>query len=203
MCEAFWIMISAIASAAMAVATFITICITIRQNRNAVRARLIFSIVRKQHYVCLKVANVGNSVATDVRIRFSQNFKNIFLTNSIKENYTLLERMSLSIDAHDAKFYYIVPAFCTEGASYESSKGEKYNQELVNEWHNQYDDVEFQILGSYCSCSKKYKFQERISIHAFLNVAAVDENEIVELFRKQNTILKDVKVLLQKQFKEK
>lgn len=203
MCEAFWIMISAIASAAMAVATFITICITIRQNRNAVRARLIFSIVRKQHYVCLKVANVGNSVATDVRIRFSQNFKNIFLTNAMKENYTLLERMSLSIDAHDAKFYYIVPAFCTEGASYESSKGEKYNQELVNEWHNQYDDVEFQILGSYCSCSKKYKFQERISIHAFLNVAAVDENEIVELFRKQNTILKDVKVLLQKQFKEK
>lgn len=203
MCEAFWIMISAIASAAMAIATFITICITIRQNRNAVRARLIFSIVRKQHYVCLKVANVGNSVATDVRIRFSQNFKNILLTNSMKENYTLLERMSLSIDAHDAKFYYIVPACCTEGASYESSKGEKYNQELVNEWHNQYDDVEFQILGSYCSCSKKYKFQERISIHAFLNVAAVDENEIVELFRKQNTILKDVKVLLQKQFKEK
>lgn len=198
-----WTMISAIATAAMAIATFITICITIRQNRNAVRARLIFSIVRKQHYVCLKVANVGNSVATDVRIRFSQNFKNIFLTNSMKENYTLLERMSLSIDAHDAKFYYIVPAFCTEGASYESSKGEKYNQELVNEWHNQYDDVEFQILGSYCSCSKKYKFQERISIHAFLNVAAVDENEIVELFRKQNTILKDVKVLLQKQFKEK
>lgn len=198
-----WTMISAIATAAMAIATFITICITIRQNRNAVRARLIFSIVRKQHYVCLKVANVGNSVATDVRIRFSQNFKNIFLTNSMKENYTLLERMSLSIDAHDAKFYYIVPAFCTEGASYESSKGEKYDQEQVNEWHNQYDDVEFQILGSYCSCSKKYKFQERISIHAFLNVVAVDENEIVELFRKQNTILKDVKVLLQKQFKEK
>lgn len=198
-----WTMISAIATAAMAIATFVTICITIRQNRNAVRARLIFSIVRKQHYVCLKVANVGNSVATDVRIRFSQNFKNILLTNSMKENYTLLERMSLSIDAHDAKFYYIVPAFCTEGASYESSKGEKYNQELVNEWHDQYDDVEFQILGSYCSCSKKYKFQERISIHAFLNVAAVDENEIVELFRKQNTILKDVKVLLQKQFKEK
>jgi hypothetical protein len=187
----------------MAIATFITIAITLKQNREAVRARLLFSIVRKQHYVCLKVANVGNSVATDVHIRFSQNFKNILLTNSMKENYTLLERMSLSIDAHDAKFYYIVPACCTEGASYESSKGEKYNQELVNEWHNQYDDVEFQILGSYCSCSKKYKFQERISIHAFLNVAAVDENEIVELFRKQNTILKDVKVLLQKQFKEK
>lgn len=203
MCESFWIMISAIASALMAIATFITIAITLKQNREAVRARLLFSIVRKQHYVCLKVANVGNSVATDVRIRFSQNFKNIFLTNSMKENYTLLERMSLSIDAHDAKFYYIVPAFCTEGASYESSKGEKYDQEQVNEWHNQYDDVEFQILGSYCSCSKKYKFQERISIHAFLNVAAVDENEIVELFRKQNTILKDVKVLLQKQFKEK
>lgn len=50
---------------------------------------------------------------------------------------------------------------------------------------------------------RKVKSQERISIHAFLNVAAVDDNEIVELFRKQNIILKDVKVLLQKQFKEK
>ena len=58
MCESFWIMLSAIASALMAIATFITIAITLKQNREAVRARLLFSIVRKDDAVYLKIANV-------------------------------------------------------------------------------------------------------------------------------------------------
>ena len=69
MSATFWITtISSIATALMAIGTFITIVITIKRNREALRARLIFAIVRKDDYVCLKVANVGNSVATNIHL---------------------------------------------------------------------------------------------------------------------------------------
>ena len=59
----FWTMISAIATAVMALATFITIVITLWQIKENQRARLIFSIVRKDDYVCLKIENIGNSIS--------------------------------------------------------------------------------------------------------------------------------------------
>ena len=74
-----WTMISAIATAAMAIATFVTIIISLWQNKESQRARLIFSIVRKDDYVCLKVENIGNTIASDIHMSFSQNFKEMLI----------------------------------------------------------------------------------------------------------------------------
>ena len=78
--ETIWVIISAIATALMAVVTGVTLIVTMKQHRDAMRARLLFSIVRKEDYVMLKVANVGNFIATDVHIHFSQNFHDMLLT---------------------------------------------------------------------------------------------------------------------------
>lgn len=54
MCETFWIMISAIATALMAIATFITIAISLQQNREFIRASLFFLLCVKMTLCILK-----------------------------------------------------------------------------------------------------------------------------------------------------
>ena len=46
------------------------------------------------------------------------------------------------------------------------------------------------MSGSYCG---KYKFRERMSIYAFLNVGAVEINEVASVLRGQNEILRGIK----------
>ena len=195
MSATFWITtISSIATALMAIGTFITIVITIKQNREALRARLIFAIVRKDDYVCLKVANVGNSVATNIQIRFSQNLKDMLMVDTLKERFQLLERTPLSIDAHDAKYYCIVPICDKNAANYCLGNNDRVNSQSVCDWHEQYKTVEFMVYGKYCGC---YTFQEKLSIVSFLNVGAVETNEIAEVLRQQNEILRKLNKLLQ------
>lgn len=194
MCEIFWIMISAIASALMAIATFVTIAITLKQNREAVRARLLFSIVRKDDAVHLKIANVGNSVATDIQIQFSEEFKSMLISNELRDRYELLEQTLISIGAKDAKFYTIIPIFDDKERYYFYGGKEKYIQKDINEWHRRYDKVEFELKGTY---NKRYKFKERMSIYGFLNVGAVEINEVASVLRRQNDLLMDIKKSMQ------
>ena len=194
MCESFWIMLSAIASALMAIATFITIAITLKQNREAVRARLLFSIVRKEDDVYLKIANVGSSVARDIRIRFSQNFKDMLIVNSLKERYDSLEKISFSIDAKDAKYYIIIPSMDRETGRWFVYDKEKVSQNEINEWHKKYDKVEFSIEGTY---NDRYDIKERMSIYGFLNVGAVEINEVASVLRIQNDLLRKIEKSLQ------
>ena len=194
MCESFWIMLSAIASALMAIATFITIAITLKQNREAVRARLLFSIVRKEDDVYLKITNVGNSVARDIRIRFSQNFKDMLIVNSLRERYDSLEKTSFSIDAKDAKYYIIIPSMDRETGRWFVYDKEKVSQNEINEWHKKYDKVEFLIEGIY---NDRYDINERMSIYGFLNVGAVEINEVASALRIQNDLLRKIEKSLQ------
>ena len=194
MCESFWIMLSAIASALMAIATFITIAITLKQNREAVRARLLFSIVRKEDDVYLKITNVGNSVARDIRIRFSQNFKDMLIVNSLRERYDSLEKTSFSIDAKDAKYYIIIPSMDRETGRWFVYDKEKVSQNEINEWHKKYDKVEFLIEGAY---NDRYDINERMCIYGFLNVGAVEINEVASALRIQNDLLRKIENSLQ------
>lgn len=195
MCESFWIMISAIASALMAIATFITIVITLKQNTDAVRARLLFSIVRKDDNVYLKVANVGNSVATDIHMHFSKVFKKMLIAKTFKERFELIERTSISIDAKDSKFYMIIPAIDKDrGRDYIFGGNEHFTQTDVNKWHEQYDKVEFVVRGTY---NGRYKFEEHMSIYGFLNIGAVEINEVASVLRIQNDVLRKIEKSLQ------
>ena len=195
MCETFWIMISAIATMLMAIATFITIAITLKQNREAIRARLLFSIVRKDDAVFLKIANVGNSVATDIHIHFSQNFKEILLADGIKEKFESLEQISFSIDAKDAKYYKIIPTMDEDdGGFYTYGGKERFTQKDINEWHKKFDKIEFVVSGTY---NGTYQFNERMSIYGFLNVGAVEINEVASVLRRQNELLKKIESSLQ------
>lgn len=181
-------MISAIATAVMALATFVTIIITLWQIKENQRARLIFSIVWKDDYVCLKVENIGNSIATDIRIRFSENFKEMLISNRYRENFTLIEETSLSIAAHDKKYYHIVP-IAGINAVYNLGDEKLVYKKDIDEWHEKFAKIKFKISGKYCSC---YKFAETMSIHAFLNVGTVDVDELVEQLKKQNEQLKHI-----------
>lgn len=195
MCETFWIMISAIATALMAIATFITIAITLKQNKEAIRARLLFSIVRKDDAVFLKIANVGNSVATDIHIHFSQNFKEMLLADGLKEKFESLEQISFSIDAKEAKYYKIIPTMDEgDGGFYTYGGKERFTQKDINEWHKNFDEVEFVVSGSY---NGTYQFNERMSIYGFLNVGAVEINEVASALRRQNELLKKIESSLQ------
>ncbi len=195
MCETFWIMISAIATALMAIATFITIAITLKQNREAIRARLLFSILRKDDAVFLKIANVGNSVATDIHIHFSRNFKEMLLADGLREKFESLEQISFSIDAKDAKYYKIIPTMDEDGGGfYTYGEKERFTQKDINEWHKRNDKIEFVVSGTYNGI---YQFNERMSIYAFLNVGAVEINEVASVLRRQNELLKKIESALQ------
>lgn len=184
----FWTMISAIATAVMALATFITIVITLWQIKENQRARLIFSIVRKDDYVCLKIENIGNSMARDISIRFSQNFRDMLISNRYRENFTSLEETSLSIAARDKKYYHIVPVKGIN-AIYNLGDEKLVCKKEIDEWHEKFAKVKFKVSGKYSSC---YKFAETMSIHAFLNVGTVDVDELVEQLKKQNEQLKHI-----------
>lgn len=189
--ESFWIMISALATAAMAIATFATFVMMKKQHKEAVRARLIFSIVRKDSDVYLKIANIGNSVATDIHIKFSQNFKDMLLADAQREKYASLEQTSFSIDAQEAKYYSIIPVEDSEAGGYfKFGEKERFTQTQVNEWHKMNDKVVFEISGTYY---KNQKFHEQMSIYAFLNVGAVEINEVASVMRRQNEIFKGIK----------
>lgn len=195
MCETIWIMISAIATMLMAIATFITIAITLKQNREAIRARLLFSIVRKDDAVFLKIANVGNSVATDIHIHFSRNFKEMLLADGLKEKFESLEQISFSIDAKDAKYYKIIPTMDEDGGGfYTYGEKERFTQKDINEWHKRNDKIEFVVSGTYNGI---YQFNERMSIYGFLNVGAVEINEVASVLRRQNELLKKIESSLQ------
>lgn len=189
----FWTMISAIATAVMALATFITIVITLWQIKENQRARLIFSIVRKDDYVCLKIENIGNSMARDISIRFSQNFRDMLISDRYRENFTSLEETSLSIAARDKKYYHIVPVKGIN-AIYNLGDEKLVCKKEIDEWHEKFAKVKFNVSGKYCSC---YKFAETMSIHAFLNVATVDVDELVEQLKKQNDQLRQINSSLQ------
>jgi len=188
-------MISAIATALMAIATFITIAITLKQNREAIRARLLFSILRKDDAVFLKIANVGNSVATDIHIHFSRNFKEMLLADGLREKFESLEQISFSIDAKDAKYYKIIPTMDEDGGGfYTYGEKERFTQKDINEWHKRNDKIEFVVSGTYNGI---YQFNERMSIYAFLNVGAVEINEVASVLRRQNELLKKIESALQ------
>lgn len=187
----FWIMISAIATALMAIATFITIAITLRQNSENLRARILFSIVRKDDDVYLKIANVGNSVATDIHIQFSKSFKDMLLAHGLREKFESLECMPFSIDAKDSKYYKIIPAMAERTSGYYTYGDEEhFTQSDINEWHQQNDKVEFEVRGTYNGC---YQFKEPMSIYSFLNVGAVEVNEVASVLRRQNELLKEIR----------
>lgn len=181
-----WTMVSAIATATMAIATFVTIIISLWQNKESQRARLIFSIVRKDDYVCLKVENIGNTIASDIHMSFSQNFKEMLICDRYRENYTLLEETSLSIAAHDKKYYHIVPV-AGVNAMYDLGDKKLVGPKDIDEWHKRYAKVKFRVSGKYCS---RYKIAESMSIHAFLNVGAVDVDELLLQLKKQNEQLR-------------
>ena len=189
-CDTFWIMISSIATAMMAIATFVTIAITLHQNREAVRARLLFSIVLKDDYVLLKVTNVGNSVATRVQIHFSKNFHDMLLTNARKEMFRNLENTAISIDAQESKYYRIIPAYNSTYSFFNDGDSEQYSLGDVQKWHREHNKEVFEISGKY---NGRYHFREKLSIYSFLNVGAVEINEIAAVLRKQNEVLKDIK----------
>lgn len=194
MCTDFWIMISAIATALMAIATFITIAITLRQNREDVRARLLFSIVRKDEAVFLKISNVGNSVATDIHIQFSESFKDMLLANGLRDKFESLEKIPFSIDAKDSKYYKIIPAMDNNDGYYTYGDTEGFTQTEINEWHKKHDRTEFVVSGFY---NNSFKFKEHMSIYSFLNVGAVEINEVASVLRRQNELLKKIDKSLQ------
>lgn len=94
MCEAFWIMISAIASAAMAVATFITIIISLKQNREAAKK------VReeRQPYIiptieCISGAALANSNFLRVQLNFHCSLENVGDSTAVSVYAFLYARM--------------------------------------------------------------------------------------------------------------
>lgn len=190
MTDTFWIMVSAIATAVMAIATFVTIAITLHQNREAVRARLLFSIVHKDDYVLLKVSNVGNSVATNVQMHFSKNFHDMLMTDARREMFRNLENTAISIDAQKSKYYHIIPAFNSEYNYFKDGDSEQYSLGEVKKWHREHNKEVFEISGKY---NRRYHFRERLSIYSFLNVGAVEINEVAAVLHKQNEILNDIK----------
>lgn len=188
--ETICIIVSAIATAVMAIVTGGTLIFAMKQHREAMRARLLLSIVRRENYVMLKISNVGNSIATDIHIHFSQNFYDMLFTQYLKEKFASIERIPLAIDVHDSKYYRIIPVKSTTEADYKHGNGEKFTQKDVNVWHQKNDRIEFEITGNYCN---QYYFYEKMSICSFLNVGAVEQNDIAVALREQNTTLKEIK----------
>lgn len=176
-----WTAVAAVMSFLMIVVTLISLCQSKqqlkelkRQWEEANRPRLTFGVVRWHGLFLLKITNVGNVVATDIKLRFEEEYLSS-LFERCAEMLRGLER-PFCIEAKGTKYYLI-------GASKggQLAVGNKIMSENeVDKWVDEHVSDLIKITGSY---GGKYSVTECFSIEMFLNKGIVYEDSIAEYLR--------------------
>ena len=188
-----WTAVAAVMSFLMIVVTLISLCQSKqqlkelkRQWEEANRPRLMFGVVQWHGLFLLKITNVGNVVATDIKLKFEEEYLNS-LFEGCAETLRGLER-PFCIEAKGTKYYLI-------GASKGGQlavENRIISENEVNKWVDEHISDWIKITGSY---GGKYFVTECFSIDMFLNKGIVYKDGIAECLGgiKNGLVMKNTK----------
>lgn len=202
-----WTAISSIVSLVMVIATFVTLWVNgkqlkemKRQWKEEHRPNLQISIVVKNGYFLVRLCNVGNELATNVRLHFNDFFKETMFARQLRESFAETENIPFIIQAHDSKYFYLMPTLGFSSISY-SSTHESFSGVDFEKWVNEHGEDTIQVSCVYTSQSGADRFSTNFSTilkHCFGHTAEVVDNE-VDAILEVNQSLKQIEKLINNQ----
>lgn len=202
-----WTAISSIVSLVMVVATFVTLCVNgkqlkemKRQWKEEHRPNVQISIVVKNGYFLVRLCNVGNELATNVRLRFNEFFKETLFARQLRESFAKKEDIPFIIPAHDSKYFYLMPTLGFGSISY-SITNETFSGNDFEKWVKEHGDDILEISCEYTSQSGADKYSTNFSTileHCIGHTAVVVDNE-VDAILEVNQSLKQIEKLIKNQ----
>lgn len=171
-----WTAISSIATAVMAIATFITIFYNKkqiyemrRQWNESNRPELEFSVITNGSLYILKIKNIGNKSAYNAHIKFNDDFVNTMLLEEAQEMIRDLSMGTKRILPNSSLYYPLSPlqnidSFRTDKHSYSKNDIIENTKILLN--------IPITVTGSY---NNDYTINETFTMNDYLGQLVVNE----------------------------
>ena len=202
-----WTAISSIVSLVMVIATFITLWVNgkqlkemKRQWKEEHRPNVQISIAVKNGYFLICVNNVGNELATNIRLHFNSFFKESLFVRQLRESFAETETVRLILPAHESKYFYLMPTMGFSTVSYSVTHESISGVEFEN-WVKEHEKDTIEVTCQYTSQSGVDKYTSNFSTvlnHCFGHTAEIVDNEvdaILEVNKSLQHIEKQIKNL--------
>lgn len=185
-----WTAISAIATLLMTIATFVTILYNRKQLKEIQRqwvetngARLAFSIIASNGLLYLKIENVGNETAYNVKISINKTFLNKILVQDYKNFLCELCEKEICIPPKRVIYYALSPIYTSKSRSTQHAS---YYSEEINKNLDILIDEPFIVTGTY---NENKKITEILTINQSTGSIIVNTPEVEELLNINKTLL--------------
>lgn len=182
-----WTAVSSIVSLIMVVTTFITLWVNGRQLKEMKRQwkeehrpHIQVSIVVKNETFLVCVSNVGNRLATNVRLQFNEFFKETIFAKQLRDSFVEIENIPLIVSAHSSKYFYLMPILGFGTITYNTSKESFTNCEF-EKWVEENKEAEIIVSCTYESEGSIDRYHTCFSTvlkHCFGHTAVVIDNEV-------------------------
>ena len=195
LCKIDWVAVSAIVSMLMVVVTTISLI----QNRNQLqqlkkqwleehRGRIILSIVVKNNAFLLKVENVGNSIAEDLKLNFCDFVKSNMHARDVDLRFSDVEKIIFSIAPKTSKYFHIMPILDFGTMTYHRT-GEIISEMDFKKWLESHKEDWFECRCSYSTCGRFYETKLNQQFDDFFgkNIKVIDQT--VDALLETNKIL--------------
>lgn len=199
-----WTAISSIVSLVMVIATFVTLRVNSkqleemkRQWKEEHRPIIQLSIVVKNGHFLVCVSNIGNELATNVKLQFNEFFKDTLFARQLRDSFTETENIAFSICAHDSKYFYLMPTMGFGTVSY-SKTHETISGVDFEHWVKEHGEETIEVGCCYSSQGDANIYSTNFSTilgHCFGHTAAVIDNE-VDAILEVNQSLKQIEKLI-------
>lgn len=180
-----WTAVSSIVSFIMVIATFVTLFVNSRQLKEMKRQwkeehrpNIQVSIVVKNKTFCVRVNNVGNELAANVRLHFNSFFKESLQSMYQRTVFAEIEQNPLVIPAHESKYFYLMPIKQFGIVSYPSTNESFTDKEILN-WIDEHSNDIIEIDYTYTSGNSSDSYSNKYSSilkYCFGHTALVVDN---------------------------
>ena len=187
-----WNALATIATLLMTVATFLTLYQNRlqlnelkRQWKDIHDPKLVFSIVSSEGMFHLKIKNIGQSVAFNVRLEICDSFIDKLLFKGIKDMLKSLNSNCFVLLPTEERYYMLSPIY-DQGEH--TIFGERISIQEVNE---NIDKIKFEpivITGNY---SDSFSISEEFVIDNFISDSITVSDKVVAQLKIMNTIFKE------------
>lgn len=201
-----WTAISSIVSLIMVITTFITLWVNSRQLKEMKRQwkdehrpHIQVSIVVKNETFLVCVSNVGNRLATNVRLQFNEFFKETLFAKQLRDSFVEIENIPLIVLAQSSKYFYLMPILGFGTITYNTSK-ESFTDCEFEKWVEENKDAEIIVSCTYESEGSSDIYHSCFSTvlkHCFGHTAVVIDNE-VDAILELNKTLRHIETIMKK-----
>lgn len=180
-----WTAVSSTVSFIMVIATFVTLFMNSRQLKEMKRQwkeehrpNVQVSIVVKNKTFCVRVNNVGNELAANVRLHFNSFFKESLQSGYQRTVFAEIEQNPFIIPAHESKYFYLMPIKLSGIVSYLKTNESFIDEEILN-WIDEHSNDIIEIDYTYTNSNSSDSYSNKYSTilkYCFGHTALVVDN---------------------------